>query len=123
MVTDEMIARYLSGKATSEEEQAVLDYMSEDDERLDDLLAMTASVERFGTKKEKKHIQLWSMVSAAACVALLIGLGIAFWYNGGQQPTVGIDPAPAYAEQDSITDSVSDVQILGYMEEGKEDTL
>ena len=123
MVTDEMIARYLSGKATPEEEKAVLDYMSEDDERLDDLLAMTASVERFGTKKEKKHIQLWSVVSAAACVALLIGLGIAFWYNGGHQPTVGIDPAPAYAEQDSITDSVSDVQILGYMEEGKEDTL
>lgn len=105
MVTDEMIARYLSGKATSEEEQAVLDYMSEDDERLDDLLAMTASVERFGTKKEKKHIQLWSVVSAAACVALLIGVGVTLWRGGQSGSPVGVTPAPAYAEMDSMVDS------------------
>ena len=43
-VTDEMIARYLSGVASPDEEAAVLDYMSENDDRLDDLLAMTAAI-------------------------------------------------------------------------------
>ena len=45
-VTDEMIARYLSGVASPDEEAAVLDYMSENDDRLDDLLAMTAAIEQ-----------------------------------------------------------------------------
>ena len=55
-VTDEMIARYLSGKATPEEESAVLDYMSENDGNLDDLLTITAAVEQFGLKDKMTHV-------------------------------------------------------------------
>lgn len=115
-VTDEMIARYLSGKATPEEESAVLDYLSENDERFEDLLAMSAAIELNSTEsKENASVKLspftshlspqrkrplWPALSAAASVALLIGVGIAIWHNSGDN--VSIDPAPAYAEQDSI---------------------
>lgn len=105
-VTDEMIARYLSGKATAEEEAAVLDYIAESDEHLDDLLAMTAGVEQFCKRREKKQIKpVWTIVSAAACVALLIGVGVTLWCGGQSGSPVGVTPAPAYAEMDSMVDS------------------
>lgn len=101
-VTDEMIARYLSGKATSEEESAVLDYMSENDEHLEDLLAMSAAIEssRLRDIKTTRVRPLWPVISAAASVALLIGVGIAIWHNSGDN--ISIESAPAYAEQDTI---------------------
>ena len=101
-VTDEMIARHLSGKATPEEESAVLDYMSENDEHLEDLLAISAAVEQFGQQKTeyKRRVRpLWPALSAAASVALLIGVGITLWHNSQSGSSVGIDPAPAYGEQ------------------------
>jgi hypothetical protein len=100
-MTDEMIARYLSGKATPEEELAVLDYMSENDEHLEDLLTMSAAIEasRQGCHKSKKVQPLWPALSAAASVALLIGVGITLWHNSQSGSSVGIDPAPAYGEQ------------------------
>ena len=49
-----MIARFLSGKATPEEELAVLDYMSENDERIEDLLAMSAAVEQYKESKQRQ---------------------------------------------------------------------
>lgn len=102
-VTDEMIARYLSGVASPDEEAAVLDYMSENDDRLDDLLAMTAAIEQNEGVKQKKRIRpLWPAISAAACVALLLGVGFALYNMSGNN--MGVTPAPAYAEQDSITD-------------------
>jgi len=103
-----MIARYLSGKATAEEETAVLDYLAESDEHLDDLLAMTAGVEQFGKQKEKKRIKpVWTVVSAAACVVLLVGFVVAILRNGQTGSPVGVTPAPAYAETDTIVDSIA----------------
>ncbi len=105
-ISDELLARYLSGKATPEEESAVLDYLSENDERVEDLLAMSAAVEQFGKQEveQKKHVRpLWPALSAAASVALLIGVGIAIWHNSGD--SVSIDQAPAYATQDSIVET------------------
>ena len=101
-VTDEMITRYLCGKATPEEESAVLDYLSERDGRIDDLLAMSAAIE---TTKQREHKTTptrfsWSVISAAACVALLIGVGIVLWHNSSDN--ISIDHSPAYASQDSI---------------------
>ncbi len=111
-ISDELLARYLSGKATPEEESIVLDYMSESDGHIDDLLAMSAAIE-LNTKGNKENapaklsIQrkrpLWPVVSAAASVALLIGVGIAIWHNSGD--SVSIDQAPAYATQDSIVET------------------
>ena len=68
-VTDEMIARYLSGKATPEEESAVLDYLSENDERFEDLLAMSAAIELNSTEsKENASVKLSPFTSAQAAV-------------------------------------------------------
>ena len=116
-ISDEVLARYLSGKATAEEETAVLDYLSENDERVEDLLAMSAAIETCSTGVEESKSQkveeskgrrvrpLWPVISAAASVALLIGVGIALWHNSASNG-VNIDPAPAYAEQDSIVESL-----------------
>ena len=102
-VTDEMIARYLSGVASPDEEAAVLDYMSENDNRLDDLLAMTAAIEQNeGVKQRKRVRSLWPAISAAACITLLLGVGLSLWHHSMTGNTMGVTPAPAYAEQDSI---------------------
>jgi anti-sigma factor RsiW len=129
-ISDEVLARYLSGKATAEEETAVLDYLSESDERVEELLAMTAAIEttrqqddettrrrdnkttRLRDNKTTRVRPLWPVISAAASVALLIGVGIALWHNSASNG-VNIDPAPAYAEQDSIVDSLG---LKGYEE-------
>lgn len=101
-VTDEMIARYLSGKASPEEEVVVLDYLSESDEHLEDLLAMSVAVEVNKEEEPKRQTRpLWPAISAAACVALLIGVGIALWHNS-MSNGVNVDPAPSYAEQDTM---------------------
>ena len=112
-ISDELLARYLSGKATPEEESAVLDYLSESDERVEDLLAMSAAIETTKQQDDKTKVRpLWPALSAAASVALLIGVGIAIWHNSASNG-VNIDPAPAYAEQDSIVDSLG---LKGYEE-------
>ena len=113
-VTDEMIARYLSGKATPEEESAVLDYLSEKDEHLEDLLAMSAAVEQFGGQmvEQKKRIRpLWTTLSIAASIALLICLTIPLWRTDSPQPsltatehTLHTEEAPLYATCDTIND-------------------
>lgn len=106
-VTDEMIARYLSGKATPEEESAVLDYMSENDGNLDDLLTITAAVEQFGKRdtERKSHVRsLWPAISAAASVAILIGVGVTLWHNSQSGIDMGVDPAPAYATCDTLAE-------------------
>ena len=101
-----MIARYLSGKATPEEEAAVLDYLSENDEHLEDLLAMSAAVELSGNNKPKRQTRpLWPAISAAASVAILIGVGITIWHGGNSGSPVGIDPSPSYAQLDSVVET------------------
>lgn len=120
-MTDEMIARYLSGKATPEEESAVLDYMSENDEHLEDLLAMSAAVEVNKEEEPKRQTRpLWPAISAAASVALLIGVGITLWHNSQSGSSVGIDPAPAYGEQVCIDPAPAYAEQDSIMEEEEE---
>ena len=114
-ISDELLARYLSGKATPEEESAVLDYMSENDERLDDLLAMSAAVEQFGQQETKHHGRirpLWPALSIAASIALVICLTIPLWRIDTPQPspvatehTLHTEEAPLYATCDTINDN------------------
>lgn len=122
-VTDEMIARYLSGKATPEEESAVLDYMSENDERLDDLLAMSAAIETNSIEVEKpkgKNVEesrnrkvrpLWTALSIAASIALVICITLPLWRTEQPQPaiaaehTLHTEEAPLYATCDTINDN------------------
>ena len=118
-VTDEMIARYMSGQATPDEDAAVLDYLAESDEHLDDFLAMSASVEQFGNdekKTEKRVRPLWPALSAAASVALLIGVGFALWNNSQTGSNIGIDAAPSYAEQ-SVIDTAEQDSIISMRKE------
>ena len=105
-VTDETIARYLSGKATPEEVTDVLDYFSESDDRLDGLLAMSAAVEENEKATKRKTRPLWPIISVAASVALIVGLAIAMWLNGQSGSVSNIDPAPAYAEQTTVADTL-----------------
>lgn len=106
-ISDEMMARYLCGMATPDEESVVLDYLSKNDEHLDDFLAMTAAIEKFEkygeleNKRPPRH-GLWPAISIAASVALLIGIGIALFHKTACGTAVDIDPAPAYAAQDSL---------------------
>ena len=103
-MTDEMIARYLSGKATPEEESAVLDYMSENDERVEDLLAMSAAVEQYKETRQRQKVRsIWPVFSAVASVILLLGFGITLWHTSQSDSEMNIEHAPAYAEQDSVT--------------------
>ena len=97
-ISDEVLARYLSGKATAEEETAVLDYLSENDERVEDLLAMSAAIETCSTGVEESKSQKVEESKGRR-------VGIALWHNSASNG-VNIDPAPAYAEQDSIVDSL-----------------
>ena len=105
-MTDEMIARYLSGKASPEEEAVVLDYLSESDEQLEDLLAMSVAVEVNKEEEPKRQTRpLWPAISAAASVTILIGVGITLWHGGNSGSSVGIDPSPAYAQLDSVVET------------------
>lgn len=102
-ISDEMLARYLNGQGSPEEEARVLDYMAESDENLDDLLAIAAAAELVPHASRPYHRRLWPAISAAASIALLIGMGIALLRPASGGLPVGIDPTPAYAAQDTIT--------------------
>ena len=105
-MTDEMIARYLSGKSSPEEEAVVLDYLSESDEHLEELLAMSAAVEVNKEEEPKRQTRLlWTAISVAASVTILIGVGISLWHGGYSGSPVGIEPSPAYAQLDSIVET------------------
>lgn len=106
-MTDEMIARYPCGKATSEEEAIVLDYIAESDEHLDDFIAIATVIElhedgRRSVQRKPRVHQLWLAISAAAVVALLVGVGIAWLHSAGSGEAIGVEQAPAYAVQDTI---------------------
>ena len=108
-ISDEMIVRYLSGKATSEEEAAVLDYLAESDEHLDDLLAMSAAIEDHEASSRQDHKTtktrpLWPILSAVASVALLLIVGLSLWHYSQSGSSIAIDSAPAYATQDTLVE-------------------
>lgn len=101
--TDEMLTRWLCGTATPDEEAAVLDYLAESDNHLDELLTVSASVRLTEEEKHAHRVRrLWPAVSVAASVALLLGIGIGLWQQSGRP--LGVDTAPAYATQDTIAE-------------------
>lgn len=102
-ISDELLTRYLCGDVSDIERQQVEDYLAESDEHLDELLTITAAIEQFGKKKRKRRsLPVWRIISAAASIALLIGIGITLRHNYPSGSAIGIDPAPTYATQDSI---------------------
>lgn len=85
-ISDELLAKYLSGKTSKEEEEIVLAYLSESDENVDDLLNMSAAVELHHSKQkknvEKRNRFLWA-ASAAAAIIVLIVVGV-FVFNNNE---------------------------------------
>ena len=57
-ISDELLAKYLSGKASAEEEEWVLDYLAENDENLEDFLTMAtaAKMQHQGDKLQRSII-------------------------------------------------------------------
>ena len=117
-ISDELLAKYLSGQCTEAEESEVLDYMSQSDENIDDLTNIVAAIEtqkkttRLATKTVTRRFIPWS---AAASVLLLIGLA---WFFATRNNGMQVTQSPAFAEQDAIemTDSITS-EMLPYNEE------
>ena len=117
-ISDELLAKYLSGQCTDAEEAEVLDYMSQSDENIDDLTNIVAAIEAqkkaasLATKKETRRFIPWA---AAASVLLLVGLP---WFFTTRNNGMQMYQSPAFAEQDTIemTDSITS-DMLPYNEE------
>ena len=117
-ISDELLAKYLSGQCTEAEEAEVLDYMSQSDENIDDLTNIVAAIEAqkkatsHATKKATRRFIPWS---AAASVLLLVGLA---WFFTSRNNGMQMYQSPALAEQDTIeiTDSITS-EMLPYNEE------
>ena len=117
-ISDELLAKYLSGQCTEAEEAKVLDYMSQSDENIDDLTNIVAAIEAqkkaavLAPKKETRRFIPWS---AAASVLLLLGLA---WFFTTRNNGMQMYQSPAFAEQDTIemTDSITS-EMLPYNEE------
>lgn len=114
-ITDEMLTRYLCGTASNEEQRQVEDYLAENDGRIDDLLAIVAAAEqtvdsasRERTAPHRRTVvrPLWLAVAAVACVALLVWGGRSIMQPAGQLKT---NPAPTYAEMDTIVDGMDSI--------------
>lgn len=84
-ISDELLAKYLSGKASAEEEERVLDFLAEKDENLEDFLTMTtaAKMQHEEEKNSEKRQHYWiKWVAAAAAVVAIVLLGVfAFQHN------------------------------------------
>lgn len=108
-ISDELFTRYLCGDVSDIERQQVEDYLAESDEHLTEMLTITAAIEQFGKKQHKRRsFPVWRTISAAASIALLIGIGITLRHNYPSGSAIGIDPAPAYASQDSIAELITE---------------
>lgn len=75
-LSDETLARYISGKSSADEEADVLDYMAESDENVDELLAVAEAVDqqRKAEKealKKRKTIMLRPVLYVAASLVIL----------------------------------------------------
>lgn len=108
-ISDELLTRYLCGDVSDIERQQIEDYLAESDEHLTEMLTITAAIEQFGKKQHKRRsLPVWRTISAAASIALLIGIGITLRHNYPSGSAIGIDPAPAYASQDSIAELITE---------------
>lgn len=124
-VTDELIATYLSGNATEEEGNLVLNYMAENEEHLDDLLAVADALRVQQESTLHKHRPLKesnvfhplrkasihrfrpvAIYSVAASVVLLLIVG-GIWLlvgggvsSGGEQMAI-MEPQPSLFHQNN----------------------
>lgn len=112
-MSDELLAKYMSGKASSEEEEAVLQYLAENDEHLDDFLNMVAAVElQQGKKKSIENKNVWKRVlwtfSAVAAIALLVVVGVFAFHHAEDENDHFAQQEQAEQSQSNTPTTVSD---------------
>jgi len=74
-ISDELLAKYMSGMASPEEEAAVLDYLAENDDNLKDFIHINEAVvmnNLVEAKERRKRKRVVRYISAAAALALLV---------------------------------------------------
>lgn len=123
-ITDELIAKYISGKTTEEEDLLVHEYLAQNPEFADDLLNMATAIRHQGkhdeamANKGEGQVQEAARVSmksrrtfyaVAASVVLLIGVGFLFFLpfaKNEEQPVVA--EIVTETEQDTVNASGND---------------
>lgn len=91
-ISDELLVKFLNSDTTREESEQVLNYLSENDENLEDFICMAAALEshwdeqrirRMLRLRTRRRVLWWT--SAAAAVIVLLIVGTFFISNNGQQ--------------------------------------
>ena len=108
-VTDEQLARYMSGQSSPDEVAEVLDYLSQDDEKIEDLLNMATAVE-LQSKQQPKRLQLWPLWKYAVAASILLLVGIGFFMRSN----LSTEQAPTYATYDTIDSDSIPTELLNY---------
>ncbi len=88
-LSDELLAKYLSGKTSPEETEQVLSFLAENDENLEDFTQICAAIEvqksaektAFSQKKAFRRRILWVASSAAAIALIVVVALFAFHTN------------------------------------------
>lgn len=96
-ISDEQLARYLSGTATPDEESEVLDHAAAADEHAEELLDIAAAI-RVQQKAQQKQRSARPIYLAAAVLVLLIAAGAGYLFLGNSPDMGGTAASPATAE-------------------------
>lgn len=112
-ISDEQLARFLTGQATSDEASLVQDACAQSDESMEDILNMVAAIElhqkNASGKVRPAARSVWRYWVAAAVLLLLVGSVSLHYYL---RPDTNMDEAPVYATQDTIdTDTVTEQEL------------
>ena len=113
-ISDELLTRWLCGKATPEEENKVLDYLADSDENIEDLKAIVAATQLANNEAVSmpRRRNLFKIpIAIAASIALLVCVSIPLWFTKQPQTPIStaehslqIEEAPIYATCDTIND-------------------
>ena len=107
-ISDELLAKYLSDKASAEEEERILCYLAENDENLEDFLtvATAAKMQYQEEQTSEKHHHYWiKWVAAAAAVVAFLLVGVfAFQHNGSDDNYLAEEQ---HGQDDQITEETA----------------
>lgn len=104
-ITDEQIARFLSGTASEEEKNAILEYMSQSDENIDELMSIADAVQaqrnnHQAVKPSGNRTVAWRIAASVAVILLAGGAWILLRDHGvdletPSSTTVAMNTTPA----------------------------
>ena len=114
-ISDELLAKYMSGQATPAEEAEVLDYLAEDDENLKDFLQICSAVEanqshsmRLTNKGSRKNF--WVAVAAIAIVLIATTVFLLNYRSPGNQFAQQQESSDATTPQ-NVSDTTGSTQM------------